>query len=77
VSLPRENLVVKMNHDDLERLRDFCELRGFGLGEFVEGLVVRELKWRFHEATVLAAKEAARKRPVNGGENKLTVKDGE
>ena len=67
MSLPRETLVIKLNHDDLARLRDFCELRGFGMGEFVESMIVKEMKWRYHEIMLLAAKEAARNKSGNGG----------
>jgi hypothetical protein len=67
MSLPRETLAIKLNHDDLARLRDFCELRGFGMGEFVETLIVKEMRWRFHEASLLAEREASRNKAVNGG----------
>jgi hypothetical protein len=64
MALPREDLRVKLNPDDLARLKLVAEAEGMGLGEWAEKVITDVLRRRIHTATVLA--DAARRQGLSG-----------
>ena len=56
MSLPREDLRLKMDPDDLARLKLVAESEGLGIGEWAENVLASVAAKRIHMATLLARK---------------------
>lgn len=54
MSLERQDVRAKLDPDVHEALVAICDAKGITVGEFVEGLLVPEIKRLVHEATVIS-----------------------
>lgn len=54
MSLPREDLRLKMHAEDLARVKLVAEMEGVGLGEWAETVLASVAAKRIHTATVMA-----------------------
>lgn len=54
MSLERQDVRAKLDHDDHRALVRICDLDGVTIGEFVERLLVPVIRKRIHDANVLA-----------------------
>lgn len=55
MSLDRKDVRAKLDHDIHRALTVICEVDGREIGEFIENELVRIVKKRVHDATVIAA----------------------
>ena len=53
MALERKDARLKLDHDVHAALKEICELRGVDMGEWIEALVVPEVKRQVHDAMVL------------------------
>jgi hypothetical protein len=85
MSLERQDVRAKLDADVHEALVAICDAKGVTLGEFVEALLVPEIKRLVHEATVISDKlrsisGAGNNRESSGASGKSrswTLKDGD
>jgi hypothetical protein len=54
MSLERQDVRAKLDADVHEALVAICDARGVTVGEFIESLLVPEIKRVVHEATVIS-----------------------
>lgn len=71
MSLERQDVRAKLDPDMHEALTAICDAKGLTVGEFVENLLVPEIKRLVHEASVIT--ERLR---VSGGTGKNREKPG-
>jgi hypothetical protein len=64
MALDRVDVRAKVDPDMHEALVAICDAKGVTLGEFIEALLVPEIKRLVHEATVIADK--LRRTPASG-----------
>lgn len=64
MSLERQDIRAKLDADVHEALTAICDARGITVGEFVESLLVPEIKRLVHEASVIS--ERLRGRGTSG-----------
>jgi hypothetical protein len=64
MSLERQDIRAKVDADVHEALVAICDAKGVTLGEFIEALLVPEIKRLVHEATVISDK--LRRIPASG-----------
>jgi hypothetical protein len=56
VSLERQDVRAKLDPDMHEALVAICDAKGLTVGEFIEGLLVPEIKRLLHEAHCIASR---------------------
>lgn len=54
MSLPRKDIKLAVDTDIHAALKAICDMRGKGLGEYIEALVIRDVQAVVHEVSVLA-----------------------
>ena len=54
MSLERKDVRAKLDHDMHEALKAICDARGLDVGEFIESIVVREVRQVVHDAILIA-----------------------
>lgn len=54
MSLERQNINAKLDHDMHRALKAICDAEGVTIAEFVENLLVPVITRRVHEATLIA-----------------------
>lgn len=68
MSLERQDVRAKLDHDDHRALVCICDLDGVTIAEFVERLLVPVIRKRIHDANVLARNFPDSGISGNGGE---------
>ena len=58
MSLDRKDVRFKLDPCYHAALREICDVASVEIGDFVEGIVVREIERRLHEASELATRTA-------------------
>lgn len=64
MAIERKDVRFKLDERDHAALKEICEVLGVDVGDFVESLVVPEIRRRAHEAIELA--ERLQRRGING-----------
>lgn len=64
MSLGRKDVRFKLDPDDHAALKAICDVAGVDVGDFVESIIVPEIRRRTHEAIELAERLA--RRGING-----------
>jgi hypothetical protein len=54
MSLPRQDVRFKLNHEVHIKIKVMCELMGVEISDFIESIVVPVVETKCHEAMVLA-----------------------
>lgn len=70
MSLERKDVRFKLDPDDHAALKAICDIVGVDVGEFIESIVVPEIRRRTHEAISLA--EALARRGITGKSREQT-----
>jgi hypothetical protein len=58
MSLDRKDIRAKLDADLHAALAVLCDVDGLDIGEFIERVVVREVRQRVHDASVIADRTA-------------------
>lgn len=74
MSLERQDVRAKLDPDMHEALIAICDAKGVTLGEFIEALLVPEIRRLVHEANVIADK--LRRTPAAGNSRESPVASG-
>lgn len=60
MALERKDVRFKLDPDDHAALKEICDVAGMDVGDFVESVIVPEIRRRSHEAIELAERLARR-----------------